>query len=87
MVAALVAIAAAQHGDREGARAALAAAERQFAALEPADRAFIGYLGGVALGEAGANEDAIRTLDLAMTAAPDTIGEALARRERSRLLG
>ncbi|HET8568677.1 MAG TPA: hypothetical protein VFM93_06800 [Candidatus Limnocylindria bacterium] len=81
----LAAVAAAQRRDGVAARAALEAAERQVPALEPADVAFIGYLGGVALRELGLVGDARATFERAMAAAPDTIGEALARRERSHL--
>lgn len=81
----LVAIAEAQRRNASAARAALEVAERQGPVLEPADRAFIGYLGGVALRELGLLGDARRTFEAAMAEAPDTIGEALARRERSHL--
>ena len=83
----LVAIAAALRGDAGSVHAALGVAERQRDALEPPDRAFIGYLGGVALRELGLVEDARATFSSAMDAAPGTIGEALARRERSHLPG
>lgn len=81
----LVAIARAQRGDAVGARAALTVAQRQLPALEPGDRAFLGYLGGVALRELGLAGDARATFEAAMAEAPGTIGEALARRERSHL--
>ena len=81
----LVAIAEAQRRNASAARAALDVAERQRPALEPADRAFIGYLGGVVLRELGLLGDARTTFEAAMAAAPDSIGEALARRERSHL--
>lgn len=81
----LVAVAEAQRRNPSAARAALAVAERQGAVLEPADRAFIGYLGGIALRELGLLGDARRTFEAAMAEAPDTIGEALARRERSHI--
>lgn len=79
----LIAIAAAQRKDVSLARSALEVAERQREVLEGPDRAFIGYLGGVALRELGLVGDARATFTQAMAAAPDTIGEALARRERS----
>ncbi len=85
MLHALEAIAAAQAGDTAQARHALAAAEAAFADLADADRAFIGYLGGIALREVGLTGDARATFEIAMAAAPGTIGEALARRERSHL--
>lgn len=81
----LVAIAAAQRKDATLARSALEVAERQFLVLEGPDRAFIGYLGGVALRELGLLGDARATFTQAMDAGPDTIGEALARRERSHI--
>lgn len=81
----LVAIAAAQRRDVSLARSALEVAERQREVLEGPDRAFIGYLGGVALRELGLLGDARATFTQAMAAAPDTIGEALARRERSHI--
>jgi len=83
----LVAVAEAQRRNASGARAALDVAERQAAVLEPADRAFVGYLGGIALRELGLLGDARRTFEAAMAEAPDTIGEALARRERSHMPG
>jgi tetratricopeptide (TPR) repeat protein len=81
----LVAIAAAQRQDATLARSALEVAECQNLVLEGPDRAFIGYLGGVALRELGLLGDARATFTQAMAAAPDTIGEALARRERSHI--
>lgn len=85
MRATLRAVAAAQRGDARAARTLLGEAERGSAGLAPDERAFLGYLGGVALRDAGAVEDARRTFTLAMDAAPDTIGEALARRERNHM--
>ena len=81
----LVAIAAAQRKDATLARSALEVAERQGLVLEGPDRAFIGYLGGIALRELGLVGDARATFTQAMAAGPDTIGEALARRERSHI--
>lgn len=83
----LVAVAEAQRRNASAARAALEVAERQAVVLEPADRAFIGYLGGIALRDLGLLADARRTFEAAMAEAPDTIGEALARRERSHMAG
>ena len=80
---ALEAIAA--RDDREAVRARLRDAERHAGKLRPADRAFLGYLGGVALREAGMIEDALATLAQAMDADPGSIGSALARRERANL--
>lgn len=81
----LLAIARAQLRDAVAARAALTVAQRQLTALEPGDRAFLGYLGGVALRELGLLGDARATWEAAMAEAPGSIGEALARRERSHL--
>jgi tetratricopeptide (TPR) repeat protein len=85
MVAALAAIAAAQAGDSSAMRDALARAQARAAALAEHDRAFIGYLGGIALRESGATEDAREAWTAAMATAPESIGAALARRERSHL--
>ncbi len=85
MAAALRAIAAARAGDADAARGELRAAESGYGGLGDGERAFLGYLGGVALREAGAIADARATFNVAMEAAPGTIGEALARRERSHL--
>ncbi len=85
MAAVLSAIAAAQGGDAARMRGALGHAQSRSAELAPHDRAFIGYLGGIALREAAAAEDARATWTMAMEAAPESIGAALARRERSHL--
>jgi hypothetical protein len=85
MTATLRAISAAYRRDAEAVRGYLREAEDRSVLLAPDERAFLGYLGGVALRELGAIEDARATFTLAMAAAPDTIGEALARRERSHL--
>lgn len=85
MLLALEAIVAAGDGDRERARVKLGEAERVRAQLRAADRAFLGYLGGVALREAGLRDDARATFGLAIDAAPESIGSALARRERANL--
>ncbi len=53
--------------------------------LPPFERAFIGYLEGVALRELGRIADAAGAFEAAMAAAPNTIGEALARRELANL--
>jgi tetratricopeptide (TPR) repeat protein len=82
---ALDAIASARSGDRDAVRLRLRGAEMDSAKLRPADRAFLSYLGGVALREAGLVDDARATFTLAMDAAPDSIGAALARRERANL--
>jgi len=85
MAAALQAIAAAHRGDADVVRARLRDAEDRYIFLGDDERAFLGYLGGVALRELGALEDARTTFTIAMAAAPDTIGEALARRERAHM--
>ncbi len=85
MAMTLQAIAAAHCGDPGTVQARLREAEDRFVLLAPDERSFLGYLGGVALRELGAIDDARETFTLAMAAAPETIGEALARRERSHL--
>jgi hypothetical protein len=85
MAAALQAIAAAHRSDADAVRARLRDAEDRYIFLGDDERAFLGYLGGVALRELGALDDARTTFTLAMAAAPDTIGEALARRERTHM--
>lgn len=85
MAAVLRAIAAAQRDDGAAARMELRVAEADDEALSAAERAFLGYLFGVALREIGAVDDARATFTAAMDVAPGTIGEALARRERSHL--
>jgi tetratricopeptide (TPR) repeat protein len=75
----------ARAGDRDGVRATLRRAEREASKLRAPDRAFLGYLGGIALRDAGLIADARATFALAMEAAPDSIGAALARRERASL--
>ncbi len=81
----LEAIAAARAGEASRARAALDRASSRREELAAHDSAFIGYLGGIALLEMGAVGDARTTWTLAIDAAPETIGSALARRERSHL--
>jgi len=49
------------------------------------DEAFLGYLAGVALREAGDIEDARREFSAAAERSPESIGGALARRERANL--
>jgi hypothetical protein len=85
MTHALDAIAAARAGETARMRDALAHAQTRASELAPHDRAFIGYLGGIALREAGSPEDARATWTMALDAAPESIGAALARRERSHL--
>jgi tetratricopeptide (TPR) repeat protein len=85
MACVLEAIASARGGQTTRARAALDRASFQREKLAAHDRAFVGYLGGIALLEMGAQADARETWTMAIDAAPDTIGGALARRERSHL--
>jgi hypothetical protein len=82
---ALDAIVSGRGADRDAVRAKLRTAEKDSAELRPGDRAFLSYLGGVALREAGLIEDARATFALAMDASPGSIGAALARRERANL--
>ena len=86
MHSALAAIVAARRSDPDQTRAMLETADSQARHLRGADRAFLGYLGGVALREAGLRDDALAAFALAMTASPDSIGAALARRERANLV-
>src|SRR5438874_13155016 len=85
MTCALVAIAAARAGELVRMRAALARVDARGAELAAHDRAFVGYLIGVAQREAGAPAVARATWTAAMEVAPESIGAALARRERSHL--
>src|SRR5206468_8515457 len=82
---ALEAIVGARAGDRDAVRAKLRVAEKDAPKLRSGDRAFLGYLGGIALREAGLIDDARATFALAMDASPESIGAALARRERANL--
>jgi hypothetical protein len=82
---ALDAIVSGRSGDRDAVRAKLRAAEAGALKLRDGDRAFLGYLGGIALREANLIDDARATFALAMDASPESIGAALARRERANL--
>jgi tetratricopeptide (TPR) repeat protein len=82
---ALAAIVAARAGDRAAAVARLREAERDAPRLRAPDRAFLAYLGGIALREAGAIDDARATFALAFAESPESIGAALGRRERANL--
>jgi tetratricopeptide (TPR) repeat protein len=86
MVAVLAAVAAARRGDEAGLRTVLGSASADRDSLAAYERAFLGYLVGVALRELGAPADAQLAFESAMEAAPGTIGEALARRERANML-
>lgn len=83
MTAAVGAIADARRGDRSGMLAKLAAMRR--AKPTPHDAAFLGYLAGVALRKAGDIDDARREFSAALERSPESIGGALARRERAHL--
>lgn len=83
MTAAVAAIAAARRGDPAGVHARLAAMRRT--TPTPHDAAFLGYLAGVALREAGDIEEARREFSAAVERSPESIGGALARRERAHL--
>src|SRR5437763_1893322 len=79
------AISRAGRGDARAVRARLREADDRLALLAEDERAFLGYLGGVAVRELGALDDARATFTLPMETAPGTIGEALARRERAHI--
>jgi len=83
MTAAVAAIADARRGDRRGMSARLQAMRR--ATPTAHDAAFLRYLAGVALREAGDIEDARREFSAAVERSPESIGGALARRERAHL--
>lgn len=83
MTAAVAAIADAQRGDRDGVIAKLAAMRR--AKPTNNDGAFLGYLAGVALRDAGDLDEARREFTGAVDRAPESIGGALARRERANM--
>lgn len=85
MASALCAIVHGRAGDPSAMQESVASARRRMDELAPHDRAFIGYLLGVAEREGGAIEDARATWTAAMDVAPQSIGAALARRERSHL--
>lgn len=85
MTAAVAAIADARRGDRTGMATKLEAMRR--AKASPNDAAFLGYLAGVALREAGDVEEARREFTAAVDGSPESIGGALARRERAHLPG
>ena len=83
MTAAVAAIAAARRGNGAAVHARLAAMRR--AKPTTHDAAFLGYLAGVALREVGEIDGARREFTAAVERSPDSIGGALARRERSHL--
>ncbi len=86
MAAALAAIAAARRMDPAGAATPLRLLTEEMKGLAAYERAFLGYLEGVALRELGRGADATAAFERAMETAPGTIGEALARRERANLV-
>jgi tetratricopeptide (TPR) repeat protein len=77
------AIADARRGDRSGMSTKLEAMRR--AKPTPHDAAFLGYLAGVALREVGDIDDSRREFSAALERSPESIGGALARRERANL--
>jgi tetratricopeptide (TPR) repeat protein len=83
MIAAVAAVADARRGDRAGMTTKLLAMRR--ATPTTHDAAFLGYLAGVALREAGDIDDARREFSAAIERSPESIGGALARRERAHL--
>lgn len=84
MTAAVAAIADARRGDRTGMQLKLEAMRR--AKPTPNDAAFLSYLAGVALREARDIDAARREFSAAVDGSPESIGGALARRERAHLL-
>lgn len=83
MTAAVGAIADARRSDRRGMQTKLEAMRR--AKPTPHDAAFLGYLAGVALREVGDIDEARREFSAALDRSPESIGGALARRERAHL--
>jgi tetratricopeptide (TPR) repeat protein len=83
MTAAVAAIADACRGDRSGMQLRLEAMRR--AKPTAHDAAFLGYLAGVALREMGDIDGARREFTAALERSPESIGGALARRERAHL--
>lgn len=83
MTAAVAAIADAQRGDPAGMHEKLEAMRR--ATPTQSDFAFLSYLAGVALRESGDVDGARREFSAAVERSPESIGGALARRERANL--
>ena len=81
---ALAAIVAARHDDLALMRTRLGGADAEFARVQPPDRAFLAYLCGVAL-RTSAIDEARAMFTTAIRECPESIGAALARRERARL--
>lgn len=86
MQRALAAIVAARHSDSAALRGRLREVEAELDRVGAPDRAFLAYLCGIAL-RGSAVDEARAMFDRAMAASPDSIGAALARRERARLQG
>jgi len=83
MTGAVAAIADAQRGDRAAMQAKLEAMRR--ATPTQSDAAFLGYLAGIALRDVGDIDESRREFSAAVERSPDSIGGALARRERANL--
>jgi hypothetical protein len=83
MHAALQAIVAARAGDGETLGKELDRTERERLRLAHPDSAFLGYLIGIALRDAHLADDATAAFTRAIEESPDSIGAALARRERA----
>ena len=83
MTAAVAAIADAQRGDRDAMLAKLEAMRR--ATPTNSDAAFLGYLAGVAYRDVGDIDEARLEFSEAVDRSPESIGGALARRERANL--
>ncbi|TMG70543.1 MAG: hypothetical protein E6H81_06815 [Chloroflexi bacterium] len=81
---ALAAIVAARQSDNGALRGRLREAEGELRRVRAPDRAFLAYLCGIAL-RTKAVEEARTMFGLAIEASPDSVGAALARRERARL--
>ncbi len=86
MAHALSAIAAARRMDAGSATEPLRLLAEEHGRLPAEERAFVGYLEGVALRELGRPAEATAAFERAMETGPGTIGEALARRERAPLV-
>lgn len=86
MAHALTAIAAARRMDGGSAADPLRLLAEERGRLPAEERAFVGYLEGIALRELGRSAEATAAFERAMETGPGTIGEALARRERAALV-
>jgi hypothetical protein len=81
---ALAALVAARRSDVATLRERLREVEAELEHVHAPDRAFLAYLAGIALRDVSGDE-ARAMFDRAIAASPDSIGAALARRERARL--